>query len=222
MNKVLLTGFGPYGNTPVNPAQSVADMLDGETIADARIFGRVVPNTFFKSIEATAALIDEIRPDLVIMMGEYGGRAMITVERIAQNFNDATRYGLADNDGVAPLGEPTAADGPVAYFATVPIRAMVKAMRAAGIPADISDAAGTLVCNHLMYGVLHTIATRGLKLRAGWIHLPALPCVAALAANLNMPSMSAETSAEGVRVAVKAALEYPSDIQEPIASRFQI
>lgn len=222
MAEILLTGFGPYGNTPVNPAQSVAQMLDGETIAGARVVGRIVPNTFFKSIASTTALIDEQKPELVIMMGEYGGRAMITVERIAQNFNDATRYGLADNDGVAPLNEPTAPDGPVAYFATAPIRAMVKAMRAAGVPADISDAAGTLVCNHLMYGVLHHIATRGLSLRAGWIHLPALPCVAALESNLNMPSMSADTSAQGVRSGIEAALEHPSDIQEPMASRFQI
>jgi pyroglutamyl-peptidase len=222
MATVLLTGFGPYGNTPVNPAQSVAQNLDGQNIGGAQVIGRVVPNTFFKSIEATTALIDELEPDLVVMMGEYGGRAMITVERIAQNFNDATRYGLADNDGVAPLNEPTAPDGPVAYFSTAPIRAMVKAMRVAGIPADISDAAGTLVCNHLMYGVLHHIATHELPIRAGWIHLPALPCVAALEANLNMPSMSAETSTEGVRVGIQAALGHTKDIQEPLPSRFQI
>lgn len=222
MPQVLLTGFGPYGNTPVNPAQLVAQKLDAETIAGARVVGRIVPNTFFKSTEAATALIDEVRPELVIMMGEYGGRAMITVERIAQNFNDATRYRLADNDGFAPLDEPTAPDGPAAYFATAPIRAMVKAMRARGIPADISDAAGTLVCNHLMYGVLHYIATRGLPIRAGWIHLPALPCVAALEDNLNMPSMSAETSAEGVRAGIEAALEHSIDIQEPLRSRFQI
>ena len=222
MAKVLLTGFGPYGNTPVNPAQSVAEKLDGETIAGARIIGRIVPNTFFKTIQATTSLIDELEPNLVIMLGEYSGRAMITVERIAQNFNDATRYGLADNDGVAPLNEPTAPDGPVAYFSTAPIRAMVKAMRTAGIPADISDAAGTLVCNHLMYGVLHQIAARELPIRAGWIHLPALPSVAALESNLGMPSMTVETSRAGVEVAIRAALSHPQDIREPIRSRWQI
>lgn len=222
MSKVLLTGFGPYANTPVNPAQMVAQQLDGSTIAGATVHSCIVPCIYFKSIETATAAVDELQPDLVVMLGEYGGRAMITVERIAQNFNDAARYGLQDNDGNSPNGEPIAPDGPAAYYATLPLRAMVKEMRAAGIPSDISDAPGTLVCNHLMYGVLHHLATHKLPVRAGWIHLPALPEVAAREENLNMPSMSAETSAEGVRVAIQAALEHPQDITEPSRSRFQI
>lgn len=222
MEKVLLTGFGPYANTPTNPAQLVAERLDGSTIAGATVHSRIVPCIYFKSIETAAAAVDELQPDLVIMLGEFGGRAMVTVERIAQNFNDAARYGLVDNDGNSPNGQVIAPDGPAAHYATVPLRAMVKAMRAAGIPADISDAPGTLVCNHLMYGVLHHIATHQLPIRAGWIHLPALPEVAAKEENLDMPSMSVETSAEGVRVAIEAALKNPTDISEPSRSRFQI
>ena len=121
-----------------------------------------------------------------------------------------------------PEGDLTAAEGPVAYYATLPIRAMVKAMRAAGVPADISDAGGTFCCNHLMYGVLHYLAEKQLPIRAGWIHLPFLPAVAALVENLGAPSMSVETAAEGVKTAIQAALENPEDINEASPSRLLI
>ena len=222
MSAVLVAGFERYGITPVNPAEKVARALDNETIGDARVVGLVVPSLYWKCIEAVKAAIEEVRPRMVILLGEYAGRSMITVERVATNFNDATRYGLADNAGTAPQDEPTIEGGPVAYYATLPLRAMVKAMRAAGIPADISDTAATLMCNHLMYGVLHHIAKQRLDIRAGWIHLPHLPEVAALLHNLGNPSMSLETSATGVRVAIKAALDHPHDIADPIPSRIQI
>ncbi len=188
MSKVLLTGFGPYGHTPVNPAESVARALDGQVVEGAEVVSRIVPNNFFESIDVVAAAIAEVRPAVVVMLGEYGGRAMLTVERLAQNLNDSTRYDLADNRGVRLQGELTVPDGPAAYYATVPLRAMVRAMRAAGIPADISDTAATFGCNHLMYGVLHHIATKKLPIRAGWIHLPHLPSVAALEENLAHPA----------------------------------
>jgi len=222
MPTVLVTGFGPYGHTPDNPAQSVAEALDGETIAGATVVGRVVPCKWFKSIEAATGGIREVEPELVVMLGEYGGRAMITVERLAHNLNDSTRYGLEDNDGVVLQDERTAPEGPVAYYASAPIRAMVLAMRAAGIPADISDTPGTLVCNHLMYGVLHHIAVERLPIRAGWIHLPHLPKVAALEENLGAPSMSAETAAAGVRAAIAAAVQNPVDLGDAVRSRWQI
>ena len=222
MSTVLVTGFGPYGKTPTNPAQSVAEALDGTSLGGAEVVGRIVPCVFFEAIEAAVSAIEEVRPEIVVMLGEFGGRAMLTVERIAQNLKDASRYGLADNEGKAPVNEPIVPGGHAAYYATLPIRAMVKAMRAAGFPADISDAPGTLVCNHLMYGVLHHIATQELPIRAGWIHLPALPSVAALETNLGMPSMTAETSLAGVRVSLEAALANPEDIREPVRSAWQI
>ena len=141
------------------------------------------------------------------MLGEFPGRAMVTVERIAQNLNDGARYGLLDNDGNDVRNQLTAPGGPAAYYSTLPIRAMVKAMRAEGIPSDISDAPGTFCCNHLMYGVLHHLATEALPIRAGWIHLPALPSVAARVENLGMPSMSVETSVAGVLVALRCHIE---------------
>lgn len=116
----------------------------------------------------------------------------------------------------------TVRGGPVAYYSTLPIRAMVRAMRQASIPADISDTPGTFCCNHLMYGTLHYLATRQLPIRAGWIHLPALPAVAARVENLGMPSMSLETSATGVRAALTAIVTHPVDIDETLWSRLQV
>lgn len=222
MGKILLTGFEAFGTTPVNPAEVVARRLDGAEIEGRTVVSRIVPNTFFKCIDVVRDAIEAERPEAVVMMGEYGGRAMITVERIAQNLNDNARYGLPDNDGQVLQGQLTAPDGPAAYYATLPIRAMVKAMREAGIPSDISDVTGTFCCNHLMYGVLHDLAQTGSPVRAGWIHLPHLPEVAALPSNLGAPSMSAATAADGVRIAIAAVWRYPQDIDETIASRFQI
>ena len=166
--------------------------------------------------------IAEIEPDILVMLGQYSGRATITVKRIAQNLNDSTRYGLVDNRGCALQGQMTVPDGPAAYYATLPVRAMVKAMRDAGIPADISDAAGTFCCNHSLYCVLHHIQSNRLPIRAGWIHLPHLPCVAALPENLGAPSMSVETSTAGVETALRAVLENAHDMDEPIRLRLQI
>lgn len=222
MRKVLLTGYEAFANTPVNPAEMVARRLDGTEIEGSSIVSLVMPNIFFKSIDHAVKVMEEEQPDVVVMMGEYGGRAMITVERIAQNLNDGTRYQLLDNAGYAMQDELTAPDGPAAYYTTLPIRAIVKAMREEGIPADISDTAATFCCNHLMYGVLHHIAVNKLPIRAGWIHLPHLPEVAALVDNLGAPSMSVETATVGVAAGIAAILKHDEDITDVIPSVFQI
>lgn len=222
MTRVLLSGFERYGTTPVNPAEGVARALDGATIDGASVTGIVAPSRWFDCIDAVTDAIAAIAPDLVVMTGEYGGRSMITVERIAQNLNDSARYGVADNDGRILEDDLTAPDGPVAYWTTVPLRAMVLALRNSGIPADISDAMGTLMCNHLMYGVLHHVATRDIATRVGWIHLPHLPSVAALDINLGAPSMALETSVEAVRIAIAAALSHADDVEANVHSRLQI
>ncbi|WP_444935685.1 pyroglutamyl-peptidase I [Microbulbifer sp. JMSA004] len=222
MAKVLLTGFEPFGNTPINPAESVMRMLDGTRIANGDIHGHLIPNNFFESIEVVTDAIEKTEPQLVVMLGEYSGRAIITAERIAQNYNDSTRYNLKDNRGVEMQGEPTVQNGPVAYHSTLPIRAMVMAMRDIGVPADISDTAGTFCCNHMMYGALHYIATNQLNIPAGWIHLPQLPQIAALPENIGNPSMSKETAALGIQAAIEAALANPRDTDDPIPSHLQI
>ncbi|WP_029065123.1 pyroglutamyl-peptidase I [Labrenzia sp. DG1229] len=222
MKTILLTGFEAFGTTPVNPAEKVARHLDGETVEGARIVSSVIPNTFFVCIDAVKAAMAQSGADAVVMMGKFGGRATITVERFALNFNDATCYGLKDNAGVSLQDEPTAPEGPLAYQSTLPLRAMVKAMRDGGIPADISDAAGTFCCNHLFYGVLHHIAQTDRTTPAGWIHLPHLPEVAAMDANLGAPSMSVETAAAGLRLALPALVKRPQDIDDAISGRLQI
>ncbi len=222
MSKVLLTGFEPYGNVPINPAEQVARALDGQEIAGAEVVARIVPNSFYLCIEFVQAVIHEVQPEAVVMLGEFTGRAMVTVERIAQNLNDGTRYDLLDNAGYAMQDEMTVPGGPAAYYATLPIRAMVQAMRDAGVPADISDTAATFCCNHLMYGTLHHIAVEALPIRAGWIHLPALPDVAARVENIGIPSMSVETAAKGVAAGIAAIRANPQDIGAPIASRLQV
>ncbi|MEQ8344499.1 MAG: pyroglutamyl-peptidase I [Sneathiellaceae bacterium] len=222
MERILLTGFEAFGTTPVNPAEQVARALDGEEIDGARVVSRIVPNSFFVCIDAVREAMAEIRPQAVVMLGEYGGRTMLTVERLAQNLNDGARYGLRDNAGRLVQDLATVPDGPVAYHATLPVRAMVAAMRRAGVPADISDVAGTFCCNHLMYGILHHVAANRLPVRAGWIHLPHLPEVAALDSHLGLPSMAADTAAAGVRAGLAALRAHPTDSDEPIASRLQI
>ena len=222
MTKVLVSGFERYGTTPVNPAQGVAEALDGTQIDGATITGLVAPSRWFDCIDVVAGAIDRTAPHLVVMLGEYGGRSMITVERIAQNLNDSARYRVADNNGRVLEDDLTDPAGPVAYWSTLPIRAMVLAMREAGIPADISDAPGTLMCNHLMYGVLRYVATHHLPPRVGWIHLPHLPEVAVLDINLGAPSMSLATSTAGVRVAISAALAHAKDVHAHVHSRLQI
>ena len=219
---ILLTGFEAFGNTPVNPAERVANRLGGEQIGQHSIASIIVPNTFFDSIDVVTDAIAQFRPEIVVMMGEYGGRNMITVERLAQNLNDSCRYDLADNAGNRLQDELTVGGGPAAYYSTLPIRAMVRAMRNDGIPTDISDTPGTNVCNHLMYGILHHIHTQALAIRAGWIHLPHLPETAALEHNLGAPSMSSTTSEKGVRTALHAIVDHPTDIEESVLSRWQV
>ncbi len=222
MSKILVTGFEPYGNVPINPAEQVAHALDGKEISGAEVVSRIVPNSFYLCIEFVQAVIREIEPEAVVMLGEFTGRAVVTVERIAQNLNDGTRYDLLDNAGYAMQDEMTVPGGPAAYYATLPIRAMVQAMRDGGVPADISDTAATFCCNHLMYGTLHHIAVEERPIRAGWIHLPALPQVVARDENLGLPSMSVETAAAGVAAGIAAIKANRQDISAPIASRLQI
>ncbi|WOO43373.1 pyroglutamyl-peptidase I [Rubellicoccus peritrichatus] len=222
MTKVLLTGFGDWAGSKLNPAEAVATALDGSVVAGAQVESTIAPSVFKKMVDHVTSEIDQRQPDIVLMMGEYNGRTMITVERIAQNIIDATRYGFGDEAGDMPQDEPIAVDGPYAYRSTAPMRAMVLAMRKAGVPADISDTAATFGCNLLMYGVLHYIAQKQLPIRAGWIHLPSLPATAALDKNIGLPSMAVETQVEGLRAAIAAAVEHDQDIDSPVPSRLQI
>ena len=175
---VLVTGFEPFGGEKSNPSWEGCTQLPRE-IGGLRVETCRVPCEFRRAIEVVATAIERHRPALVVCLGQAGGRAHLSVERVAINVDDAR---IADNSGAKPVDEPIAPNGPPAYFATLPVKAMAAAMRAAGVPAEVSNSAGTYVCNHLMYGVLHYLAMRSPsplgegrgegRVRAGFIHVP--------------------------------------------------
>ncbi|MFE6689334.1 pyroglutamyl-peptidase I [Streptomyces sp. NPDC057743] len=170
--RVLLTGFQPFGGESTNPSwdavrAAAAAPLDGVELHIAEL-----PCVYGGSITALRATIAEIHPDVVVCVGQAGGRPDITVERVALNVDDAR---IPDNAGAEPIDEPIVPGGPAAYFATLPIKACVAAVRAAGLPASVSNTAGTFVCNHVFYGLAHLIATELPQLRGGFVHVPYAP-----------------------------------------------
>ncbi|GJM76692.1 hypothetical protein HMSSN036_89080 [Paenibacillus macerans] len=158
MKKILLTGFEPFGGERINPAVEAMNRLKGRTLGQHVIVGLELPTVFGKSTDTLIAAMEEMGPDIVIGLGQGGGRAEITFERIAINMDDAA---IPDNDGNQPLDWPIVAEGPTAYWSTLPVKAMTDQLRARGIPASVSNTAGTFVCNHLFYGLMHHIAVSG-------------------------------------------------------------
>ncbi|KEO84722.1 pyroglutamyl-peptidase I [Tumebacillus flagellatus] len=205
--KVLVTGFDPFGGEPVNPALEAVKLLRGKSFEGMEVVTAEVPTVFHKSIAVLDGLMRDVQPDVVICVGQAGGRADITVERVAINVDDAR---IPDNDGNQPVDEPIVADGPAAYWSSLPIKAMVQAIRAAGIPASVSQTAGTFVCNHLFYGLMNLIATKYPRVRGGFIHIPFLP--EQTVRHAGQPSMSAMDIAKALEVAVRTAVDVRQDI----------
>ncbi len=203
--KVLVTGFDPFGDAEVNPSWLVASALHGRQIAGHRIVGAQLPTVFGQSARRLAALLKLHRPSLVVCLGLAAGRAAISLERVAININDAR---IPDNHGAQPVDSPVAMTGPSAYFARMPVKAMVQAVRTAGIPAELSNSAGTFVCNHVFYALMHQLATqRGhTRTRGGFIHLPCLPEHAL--AHGEPASMALDDMVRGMKAAIRAALEH--------------
>jgi pyroglutamyl-peptidase len=204
---VLVTGFEPFGGDTTNPSWDICTQLPGE-IAGVRVETLRVPCEFRRSIEVIAEAIERHHPTLVICLGLAGGRNRLGVERVAINVDDAR---IPDNAGAQPLDELIAPNGPPAYFATLPVKAMVAAIRAAGVPAEISNSAGTYVCNHVMYGVLHYLAASGHRARAGFIHVPYSE--REVIDKHEAPSMAIASMVKGVEAAIAAAHEYRHDIK---------
>ena len=203
---VLVTGFDPFAGEKTNPSWEICRMLPG-TIAGLRVEALRVPCEFRRAIEVVAGAIERVQPSLVVCLGQAGGRSHMSVERVAINLDDAR---APDNGGARPVDQPIAADGPPAYFATLPIKAMTAAMRRAGVPAEVSNSAGTYVCNHLMYGVLHFIAASGLEARAGFIHVPYAE--EQVIDKAGIAAMALATMARGVEAAIEAAAANARDI----------
>ena len=197
---ILVTGFEPFGGEAVNPSAQVARALHGRRIGGAAVVGIVLPCAFGEAVHMLRDALATHRPQLVLALGQAGGRGDLSLERVAINLDDAR---IADNRGAQPIDEPVQAGGPAAYFTTLPVKAMIAALRQAGHPASLSHSAGTFVCNHVFYGLQHLLAGQG-SVRSGFMHLPYLPEQAERHAGA--PGLALDTMVHGVAAALAAAL----------------
>lgn len=202
--KILVTGFDPFGGEKVNPAFEVLKKLK-KNIAGAKISLLEVPTVFGESVARVISAIEKEKPDVVLMIGQAGGRYEITVERIGINIDDAR---IPDNKNNQPIDQPIDPEGPAAYFVTIPVKDMVQAIRNSGVPASVSNTAGTFVCNHLLYGVLHHLARNAPDIKAGFIHIPLL--IEQAIGKTNMPSMGLKTMVTAIEAAIKAIVRSSS------------
>jgi pyroglutamyl-peptidase len=205
--KVLITGFEPFDREKINPSYEIVKSLP-LTVGKAEIIKKEVPVVYGKSIESVVEEIEKTFPDIVIMLGQAGGRTSITVERVAINVNDSN---TPDNSKNILKGEVIVKNGPVGYFSTLPIYQIVKGLTRAKIPASISNTAGTFVCNSLFYGVMHEISQRKRNIMAGFIHVPYLP-VQTLK-KPNTPSMSFDYMLRGIKTAITISVKERSKLK---------
>jgi pyroglutamyl-peptidase len=199
MALILLTGFEPFDGAAVNPSAEVATLLDGWAFGESRVRAAVLPVHHVAAAAAVQALLDAHDPGVVVHLGLAGGRAQIALERVALNVMD---YAIPDNAGYQACDEPCVPNGPAAYFSTLPLRTMLEALRQAGVPAYLSNTAGTYLCNFVMYTTLHALAERSAPPGAGFIHLPALPSMV-VAGPAEQPSMDLATMLHGVEAALR-------------------
>ena len=197
--KILVTGFEPFGGESRNPSAEVVN-AQPDRIAGADIVKLILPVERFECVLRVEEAVRQHFPRVVLSIGQAGGRAAVTVEQMAVNLED---YSMPDNGGNQPVDVPVRADGPAAYFSTLPVKAMVQAMKQAGVPASVSNTAGTFVCNDLMYRLLDHLTMQGREIPAGFIHIPATP---AQAAERPSPSLSPETVAKGLEAALSVLI----------------
>ncbi|WLD93061.1 pyroglutamyl-peptidase I [Alkalihalobacillus sp. AL-G] len=197
MKKLLLTGFEPFLDHGSNPTEYIVRTLDGRVVGSFQITGRVLPVDFERSADLLLNYVEEVQPDTVISLGLAAGRAKITPERVAINVND----GVRDNSGNKPVDAPINQNGPDAYFSTLPIRNMVNALLENGIPAEISNTAGTYLCNNVMYSMLHSAKERGTNIQAGFIHVPA--SFELTMQNPKIPGWPLETIQDAIELCIK-------------------
>jgi len=208
--KILLTGFEPFAGEKLNPSWEAVREIGNRKIEGMEIETLCLPTVFGRAIEVAVRAMEKFNPEIVICVGQAGGRSEIGIERVAINVNDAS---IQDNEGKQPVNEPIAEGGPAAYWSTLPIKSIVRAIREEGIPAEVSNSAGTFVCNNIMYGVLNYLAQERINCRAGFIHIPFLP---EQAINFpGKPSMSLETIILGLKTAIKTAAKIEKDEETP-------
>jgi pyroglutamyl-peptidase len=205
--KVLVTGFESFAGESENPSLEIARALNGKRIAGHRIVGAVLPTEFARTLPALDALLKKHKPELVLAVGQAGGRAEISLERVAINLIDAR---IADNAGEQPVDKAVVRNAPAAYFSTLPLKAMLRRLQDVKIPAALSQSAGTFVCNQVFFGLAHRLSKHAKRSRGGFIHVPYLPRQAAR--NGDAPSMELAMMIEAVRLCIETALTAPKDL----------
>jgi pyroglutamyl-peptidase len=207
MKNVLLTGFEPFGGQELNPSEEIARELHDATLARHKVVGALLPCVFGRALKELKRQIQLHEPALVVCVGQAGGRAEVTPERLAINLDDAR---IADNAGRQPIDRAIVKEGPAAYFSTLPVKAIVRELRRRRIPAAVSQTAGTFVCNHVFYGLMHALRTVH-GVRGGFIHIPYAPAQAAR--HPGAPSLPPSVVSQALRLAVATALTVEHDVR---------
>ena len=209
--RVLLTGFEPFGGEAVNPSWEIARALDGWECEGHVVRAVRLSCVFGQALRELDAALEQHTPALVMCLGQAGGRPGISIERVAINVDDAR---IPDNQGRQPVDDAIEADGPAAYFSTLPIKALARDARAAGIAASVSNTAGTFVCNHVFYALMHRLATRPVlgRARGGFVHVPYTP--EQVAGREGVPAMALAAQVDGIRHALRAAVRTHADVRE--------
>lgn len=212
--KIVVTGFEPWQHGTENPTLDVLDQLEQSNAIPGELTTIRLPVDTTKLAAIVEKALDQVRPDLWISLGLATGHSVIAIERMAANVRD---FPIPDNGGHQPGGDPVFADGPSAYLSTLPVKAMTFALRAAGIPAKLSNSPSTYLCNQMMYTVLYLIDRKRMPTKAGFIHVPATPSYVAKQAYpfVEMPSMSIELMTNAVLESLAAIAAATRDIQAP-------
>lgn len=204
---ILVTGFEPFGGESINPSWLAAQALGGLSIAGCRVHAVCLPCVFGGSARAMQEALATHKPSVVLALGQAGGRAELSVERVAINVDDAR---IPDNAGAQPVDQPVMAGAPAAYFSRLPIKAIVAALREEGLPASVSQSAGTFVCNHVFFDLMHTLRRRR-GVRAGFMHVPLLPEQAK--SHPDQPSLPLACIVQGLRIALQVAASRRDDLR---------
>ncbi|HSW05825.1 pyroglutamyl-peptidase I [Aquabacterium sp.] len=207
---VLITGFEPFGGDDINPSWQVARALDGRRIAGRRLVARQLPCTFAAALSALDQALHGLPspPQLVLALGLAGSRSAVSIERIAINVIDAR---IPDNAGAQPIDEPVVPGGPAAYFSRLPIKAISAGLLQAGLPAEVSQTAGTFVCNQVFYGLMHRLQAMP-AIRGGFIHLPPLPEQAAR--HPGSRTLALDEQVRAIQLALTIALRREADLRQ--------
>ena len=204
--KALVTGFDPFGGDEVNPSSLAVGKLK-KHLGKIVVHTAELPTSYARSAEVLRAAIAKAKPDIVLCVGQAGGRTELCLERVAINVQDAR---IRDNDGKQPIDKPVVADGPAAHFTTLPIKACVAEMRKAGLPAAVSNTAGTFVCNHIFYALMDIAASHPLPMRGGFLHIPYVPEQAARLGGA--PSMSVSDIVRGIEIILEVSASRENDL----------